>query len=166
MYKDVTTIEHAVRKITARRPDTELLCVCVGANKGSAPDAQFYSTGYLADPRQIALYYQAADVLLHAAKIENFPCVILEALACGTPVIATAVGGIPEQIVEGITGFLVPGGDSDAMVHQITNLIDHPEECQRMGQAAALYVQQHFSLERQVASYLQWFEECQGDCRF
>ena len=161
IYKDVTTIDRAVRNVAANRPDSELLCVCVGANDGSAADPLLHYTGYLADPEQIALYYQAANVLLHAANAENFPCVILEALACGTSIIATAVGGIPEQIVDGITGFLVPRGDSDAMAHHIAYLIEHPEQCEKIGHAAALHAQQNFSLERQAATYLQWFEECQ-----
>ena len=46
----------------------------------------------------VAPYYQAADVYLHAAKADNFPRAVLEALCCGTPVVATAVGGIPEQV--------------------------------------------------------------------
>lgn len=167
IYKDVTTIDRAVRSVAAQRPDSELQCVCVGANdRGSAPDASFHYTGYLDDPEQIVLYYQAANVLLHAANAENFPCVILEALACGTPIIATAVGGIPEQIVEESTGFLVPRGDSDVMAGRLAQLIDHPDQCEKMGLAAALHAQQNFSLERQVANYLQWFEECWEDFRF
>ena len=47
---------------------------------------------------QLATYYQAADFLVHATKTDNFPTTILEAFACGLPVIGTDVGGVPEQI--------------------------------------------------------------------
>jgi glycosyltransferase involved in cell wall biosynthesis len=116
-------------------------------------------TGYIAQPERIAQFYQAADVLLHAARIENFPCVLLEAMACGTPVIATAVGGIAEQIEEGQAGFLVGRGDSAAMAARIGTLLADPGLAARMGAAATLRVQQHYDLARQSAAYLEWFEE-------
>jgi glycosyltransferase involved in cell wall biosynthesis len=131
----------------------------VGENHRDSSDPRFHYTGYLTDPQRVVLYYQAADVLLHAANVDNFPCVILEALACGTPVIATAVGGIPEQIVEGETGFLVPRGDSALMAQRVLELINQPEICQRMGQAAFAYARRAFDQDRQAGTYLQWFED-------
>ena len=65
--------------------------------------------------KQAEAYYQAADIYIHAAKADTFPNVVLEALACGLPVVATAVGGIPEQIDHERTGFLVPPGDAAGM---------------------------------------------------
>ena len=54
----------------------------------------------------MALAYQAADLYVHPARMENAPCQIQESLACGTPVLAFAVGGIPEMIQSGENGFL------------------------------------------------------------
>jgi len=53
---------------------------------------------YQSSPEDVAKYYQIADVYVHAARADTFPNTVLEALACGAPVVATAVGGIPEQI--------------------------------------------------------------------
>src|SRR5439155_7431909 len=53
---------------------------------------------YRSDAETVARYYQAADIYVHAARADTFPSTVLEALACGTPVVATAVGGIPEQV--------------------------------------------------------------------
>jgi glycosyltransferase involved in cell wall biosynthesis len=107
----------------------------------------------------VALYYQAADALLHAAKADNFPCVVLEALACGTPVITTAIGGIPEQIVDEVTGFLVPRGDSQMMAKKIQHLMNSPVLCRAMSEAAAKRARDKFDLNHQVQRYLGFYEE-------
>ncbi len=103
--------------------------------------------------------YQAADVYLHAAKADTFPTTIIEALACSTPVVATAVGGIHEQIIEGETGFLVPAGDSTALAERLVRLAESPELVRSMGEAAQSDAVKRFSLERMVSSYKQLYEE-------
>jgi len=78
---------------------------------------------YLKDPKIVARYYQAADLYLHPARADTFPTTVLEALARGTPVVASAVGGIPEQDIEGRTGFLVPVGDAQALARRVLDLL-------------------------------------------
>jgi glycosyltransferase involved in cell wall biosynthesis len=158
-YKDYITVEQAVRQVSARIPSADLYFVCIGGDRRDIPDPRWRFTGFLTDPQEVTLYYQAADLLLHGARADNFPLVILEALACGTPVIATAVGGIPEQIRERETGFLVPCGDSDLMAQRIIEMIERPEICRRVGMAAATQAKQVFNLEAQAEAYLQWFHE-------
>ena len=65
------------------------------------------------------------------------PTTILEALACGTPVVVTAVGGIPEQIEDGITGYLTPPGDAEAMAARIVQLFEDDGLRARVGVQAA-----------------------------
>jgi len=114
---------------------------------------------FRSDPAVVAQYFQAADLYLHATKSDNYPNVILEALACGTPVIATAVGGIPEQIDIGETGFLVPPGDSKAMARQIINLMQNVHLRRQMEINAAETARKRFDLNQQVNAYLAWYEE-------
>jgi len=161
-YKDYATVDQAVRMV-AQQLSTGLMFVCTGNSNRTIADSWLRYTGYIADWQQVALYYQAADVLLHAANADNSPCVVLEALACGKPVIATAVGGIPEQIVDGETGFLVPPGDSQAMAQRIIGLMNRPDLCRQMGQAAAAYAQRAYSLDQQAATYLQWFDDLRAE---
>ena len=75
---------------------------------------------------------------------------ILETLACGTPVVEAAVGGIPEQIEEGVTGFLIPPGDADAMAAQIVRLLEDDGLRQKMSGRAAEDAKKRFDLRRQV----------------
>lgn len=158
-YKDFATVRKAVQLLVGNAVSSRLHLICIGGQPRVTDDSGITYTGYLTDPTAVARYYRCADVLLHAANAENFPLVVLEALGCGTPVIATAVGGIPEQIADGETGFLVPRGDSGSMAQRILTLLNQPHLGQQMGQAAAAHAQRAFSLERQAATYLQWFNE-------
>lgn len=83
-----------------------------------------------------------------AAELMGFA--LLEAMACGTPVIATAVGGMPEVVVEGETGFIVPANDSEALAAKLAWFRDHPHEAERMGEAARTHVLSYFTWSRVV----------------
>ncbi len=115
------------------------------------------SVEYQHDPEELARYYQAADVYLHCARTGTFPNTILEALACGTPVVAFAVGGIPEQIRSGETGTLVVPGDSRAMAASIVALVDDEAMHDRFALNAVDAVRARFDLQQQVECYLAWY---------
>lgn len=157
-YKDYKTVAEAVASSLVELDDVNVQLVCLGDISESNRDPRYRYTGYISDPDQIAKYYQAADVLLHAASVDNFPCVVLESLACGTPVIATSVGGVPEQISEGVNGFLIPARDSRAMADRIIYLARHAEVSAQMRAEAANHARIAFSLTRHAGDYLHWFE--------
>lgn len=81
---------------------------------GEARPWQVY-LGNLSTDEQLVAAFRAADLYVHPARMENAPCTIQEALACGTPVLAFAVGGIPEMMVPGQTGFVVPRREVNAL---------------------------------------------------
>ncbi len=87
---------------------------------------------------------------------DTFPTTVLEALACGAPVVASAVGGIPEQVVEGRTGFLVPVGEARAMAERVLDLLADEGLRLRMGRQAAEDAAWRFGLERMVGSILRF----------
>jgi glycosyltransferase involved in cell wall biosynthesis len=122
-------------------------------------DPRFRYPGYIAEIESIVNYYRAADVLLHAANADNFPLTVLEAMACGTPVIATGVCGISEQISDGLTGFLVPRQDADAMAERVFLLMRNRAACLQMGIRAKQRVDELYSLSTQSDAYLEWFHE-------
>ncbi|MFH1142145.1 MAG: glycosyltransferase family 4 protein [Candidatus Uhrbacteria bacterium] len=81
------------------------------------------------------LYRGAQAVVVPSLWYEVFGLVALEAMACGTPVIASDIGGLPEVVQDGVTGRLFPPGDVSALCQQISDLIEHPEIADQYGQA-------------------------------
>jgi len=81
--------------------------------------------------------FRAADASLLTSSWENFPHTVVEALAVGTPVIATAVGGVPELVRDGENGLLVPVGDPEALAAAIRRLVGEPGLRERLAAAAA-----------------------------
>ena len=87
-------------------------------------------------PSRVAAELRAAAVaVLPALWWENCPMAVLEAAACGVPVVASAVGGVPELVDDGRTGLLVPPGDAAALAGALTRLLSDPVEADRMGRA-------------------------------
>jgi len=104
-------------------------------------------------PGEVARWLRAADVYVHPSRADTFPSGVLEALACGTAVVASRVGGIPEQVHEE-TGVLVEPGDPEALAAAIESLIGDPVLRGRLAAAGARDARERFSLERQVDAYL------------
>ena len=76
---------------------------------------------------EINRHYSASDIYLNASKIDNQPLSILEAFACGLPIVTTNAGGIPDIVTDEITGFLVPVGDFESLAKRALQLLAHQE---------------------------------------
>jgi D-inositol-3-phosphate glycosyltransferase len=101
-------------------------------------------------------YYTAADVFVMPSHYESFGMVVLEAMACGTPVVASNVGGLASTVVHGSTGFLVPEGDSYAFAEAILRLVGSPALREAYGQASVQRAQD-FTWARIVARTVQLY---------
>lgn len=95
------------------------------------------------DQSLLPLYYSAALAVIMPSDYESFGLVALEAMACGTPVIASQVGGLAYLIRDGETGFLVPVRDPAILADRITTLLTDVEQRKQMGQAAAALARQY-----------------------
>ena len=91
--------------------------------------------------------YQSADVFVITSEYENFPNVVLEAMACGLPVIATSVGGMIKQVKEGQTGFLVPLNDETVLSERMGFFIKNLDKIIEFGKRARDFVVKNFSWE-------------------
>ena len=85
----------------------------------------------------------AADVTVLPSYYESFGMVALEAMACGSPVIASRVGGLVTTVRDGVTGFLVPESDVEALAERIASLIDDPDLRWRIGHEGVRWAAQH-----------------------
>ncbi|HEV8634536.1 MAG TPA: glycosyltransferase [Chloroflexota bacterium] len=169
IWKDYRTLRAAIARLAAQEPDLPLLLLGLGEN--SPPErigeAQVRFVPHQRDPAVVARYYQAADLYVHAARVDTFPTTVIEALACGVPVVATAVGGIPEQVRplpdERPTGILTPPGDAAAIARAVADLLRDQPLRRRLAANAAADAAQRFDLERQVDTYLSWYGEVRRD---
>lgn len=84
-------------------------------------------------------YYSAAEVVVVPSHYESFGMVALEAMACGTPVVASQVGGLAFLVQDGQTGYVVPDNEPEALAERLAHLICQPELRQRLGEQAAEY---------------------------
>lgn len=180
IWKDYQTLQTAIGMVAERLNGDKVLFIALGDDAPSEQigPAEIRFIPYQNDPKTVARFYQAADLYVHAARVDTFPNTVLEALACGTPVVATAVGGIPEQVkgveiancglwnsdlnkygVEEATGVLVPQGDAEAMAEAIMTLLTDERLRQQLGENAAEDANQRFDLQRQVDEYLAWYHE-------
>jgi len=101
----------------------------------------------------------AADLFVLPSFTEGLPNVVLEASAAGVPVVATAVGGTPEIVVDGETGFLVPAGEPDVLTERIGRLLGDAGLRRRLGEAGRARMQAMFTFQSQAEAYRELFEE-------
>ena len=108
---------------------------------------------FLGEIEDVEYILAASDVALFPSESESFGLAALEAMACGVPVVASRVGGLPEVVDDGVNGFLVEVGDLDAMGAALSRLVTDTDLRARFGAAALESARQSFSLERTLAEH-------------
>lgn len=119
--------------------------------RADASDGRVVFHGYHRHPEQVV---GSSAALLIPSELESFSLVALEAMAIGVPPVAFKVGGLPEVIEDGVTGFLVEPGDVDSMTARVLELIASPDLRARMGAEGRASARRRFSGEQALESYL------------
>jgi D-inositol-3-phosphate glycosyltransferase len=97
-----------------------------------------------AQPQErLRLFYAAADATVMPSYYESFGMVALEAMACGSPVVASRVGGLTTTVRDGVTGFLVPEGDAAALAERLAAVLAEPRLRERLGREATRWAAEH-----------------------
>jgi len=155
--KGIDTLLHAMKRVFEQWPGCcdKLCLVVIGGDanvpREQMPDEMKYLQDVTSDLGLDALvmflgkrsqevlpyYYSAADVVVMPSHYESFGLVALEAMSCGTPVIASRVGGLSFTVVEGVTGYQVPDGDDATMADRILHVLQEDELRERLGSQAA-----------------------------
>jgi glycosyltransferase involved in cell wall biosynthesis len=125
----------------------------VVAATGSGPRVRL--TGYQADPSP---YLHGADVFVLPSAAEACPMALLQAMACGVPVVATRVGGVPEIVRDGVDGVLVDPGDEDQLTAALALLVGDPALRRTLGRAGRARVAERFGIEHSVRSLVSIYE--------
>ncbi|WP_437710432.1 glycosyltransferase [Sorangium sp. So ce448] len=151
----------AALRLAAPRLPPHVLRIAGGVERGAEAHAEELRrtaaglsvewVGELADTRA---FLRELDVFALIAEPAGCPNASLEAMAEGLPVVATAVGGMSEQVDDGVTGRLVPPGDAEALAGALVELGADPARRARMGAAGWERARERFSLERMVADYV------------
>lgn len=131
----------AAEKVALRRPDVHFAIVGDGdmADQVARQIEQaglsdrIHMAGLWADTAEV---YPALDIVAQTSRSEGMPLALLEAMACGRPVVAIGVGGVPEIVEVGTTGFLAGPQDCDGVATSVIELLEHPERLPELGRAA------------------------------
>lgn len=122
-------------------------------------DGKCAFTGYVVGP---GAYYRSMDVQVMPSFTEGMPNAALEGMLMGLPILASRAGGIPEVILDGVTGKLLPPGDADALAESMQSLAESPELRANMGEAGKRRAQEAFTPEARVKSILKLYDGLLG----
>ncbi len=125
-------------------------------------DRQFILAGFRADLDALLPFL---DLLVLPSYTEGLPNVVLEASAAGVPVVATAVGGTPEVVEDGVTGYLVPPGNVTALRDRIADALASEARRKAMGLRGRKWVREHFSFAAQARQYHEFFDDLLAPAR-
>lgn len=153
----------AFARVRERVPDVNLAIIGEGELRAKLADyaADLGVSEYVSlvkESRMIDYFYGALDVFVLSSSSEGMPLTLLEALASGVPVVATEVGGIPEVVESGTTGYLVPKGSAEFLAKRIIELLQDPAKAQSMALAGRTMVREKFPAEKMVAGIERLYE--------
>jgi phosphatidyl-myo-inositol dimannoside synthase len=153
-YKGADTLIMALPRILKAMPDVSLLLIGDGddrprleqlaRDRGITERTKFLH-GLTAE--QLSACYANCDVFALPSRGEGFGLVFLEAMAHSKPLVGCAQGGIPDIVEDGVTGLLVPFGDTDRVGQALESLLSHPDEARQMGERGRQRVVKEFSFE-------------------
>ena len=161
-YKDFGTVRRALDELHHQQSARRIILLVAGStapDQNIGPHILIRHVGYIASQPRLAAFYRAADIMVHSALEETFGNVVAEALACGTPVVTASGGGVVELIDHGCTGLIVPPRQPAQLAEAISQLLDAPALCARMGVAAAAAAHRHLDSRGMIRSLLSWCTE-------
>ncbi len=138
---------------------TNLLLVSLGGgNPPVSTQIPHLHLGLIRNDRLLSLIYSAADVFVIPSLQENLPTTVMEAMACGTPVVGFAVGGIPDMVCPGITGLLAPPHDVAALRDAIREILRDPQQRSQMAANCRRVAVEEYALEVAGRRYAELYE--------
>ena len=143
--------------LSQTRPLT-VLTLGSGQNAAEIEGVHWQPFGYIDHERTKVLAYSAADLVIHSAPVDNLPLVVMEALACGTPCIAYRVGGLPDIIQAGVSGWLADDVSAAALASVLDNALAAIAAGTDLRSTSRALAVARYSLTSQADRYLQLFQ--------
>lgn len=164
--KDWPTIRAALERLSPADSQAPLHLLVIGGREHTERigPVTVHHLGFLSHT-ELARHYQAADLFIHATHGETFGLVIAEAMACGVPVLVTAVGATPEVVGSEETGMLMPPGDPEALAARLRHVLARPSVLAAMGAAGAQRARDQFSETQMVDQHLALYTEIVAEWR-
>ncbi len=164
MEKGADIFLEAAARILVELPSTKFVVVGEGPDRDKLESLIDQlkirgSVSMLGRRNDMPSVYASLDIMVSTSRQEGLPIAILEGMASGLPIVATAVGEVPTLISTGYTGMLVPPQKVDSIATAIMALLRSPEERRRLGAAARTRIKNEFSADRMTADYLRVYNE-------
>lgn len=162
--KDHALFVDIAADVVRRRPDVHFILVGTGPLRDATERALSQrgigdQVTILRTVAELPDLYRLMSVFLLCSRSEGFPNVVLEAMAAGKPVVASAVGGIPELIDDGVTGRLIRSRNPEEFAAAIDAYLENPDAAEAAGQRAASVVADRFSVQRMSGAYREIYAE-------
>ena len=163
--KGIADLAAAVQALRADYPALRLITMGSAGRLPPGLDDLTVALGDVTDSARQRAAYAAADAVALPSRADNQPLVMLEALACGVPVVAADVGGIPETVRDGETGLLTPPADPPALARTLALVLGDAELGARLGGAGREHAEREHDLARQAARYGDLYRELAAAAR-
>jgi glycosyltransferase involved in cell wall biosynthesis len=157
--------DYLVAALEKLRNRSDLFLLSVGGTKPEIAGLPLLHLGRINHDRMLSLTYSAADVFVIPSLQESFGQTVTESLASGTPVVGFDTGGIPDMVRPGITGYLAPVGDAEALAKSIARVLDDPQKAAELGANGRRVAVAEYSLAVQAAAYLKFYQGLLDDLR-
>ncbi len=160
----------AARRMADRLPGVRFVIVGDGPARErlealATKEGMGHRTLFAGERRDVPDVMRALDLLVQPSNWEGFGLTVLEAMAAGRPVVATRVGGVPEVVLEGRTGLLVPPADPDALAAACLEILTDPERAARLGEAGRRRAREEFCIDRLVEATAALYRDLHDDFR-
>jgi glycosyltransferase involved in cell wall biosynthesis len=141
--KKISSLLRVFENLSTQFSDVHLIIIGEGPDSATLKDLskglpgdRCHFLGWMGSKKELSIYYNLAECLVLPSMSEGFPSVVGEAIACGTPVVGSDVGGVSELVIPRKTGWLIPPSDNNALQNALTEVLEHPEMLKHMGPIA------------------------------
>ena len=141
---------------------SEMVLITIGDQSGAVgrvAGIDVLGLGYVTNDRFKSIAYSAADVFVFPTRADIFGLVLLESMACGTPIVSFSVGGVPDLVRPGVTGFLAEPEDYRGLSSLVVQVLEDDAFRKKMGRQCREIAEQEYSLELQAKRYINLYDD-------